>query len=149
MTELFEAYKFKWLFSEVSSSPPVALSRRYLMAATSSRLRLTMLRLPVIESLDDLASLTHLSKKLLYRLSAYSEYYYKTYPIPKKCGGVRTIAQPSRTLKAVQAWILRNILDHLQVSDVCKGFERGANILWNAHPHRHANAILTIVTCPR
>ena len=93
---------------------------------------------------EDLARATHFSKKLLYRLSVYPEYYYKTYEIPKKRGGSRTIAQPSRTLKAVQSWIFRNILGSLQVSSVCKGFERGTSILANAKPHEHANAVLTV-----
>ena len=103
-----------------------------------------MLGLPVIGSLGDLARETHFSKKLLYRLSKHSDRFYKTYQIRKKSGGLRTIAQPSRTMKAVQSWILRNILDGLRVSNVCKGFEKDVSILENAKPHKDANAVLNI-----
>lgn len=95
-----------------------------------------------MDSLDDLSSLTHLSRGLLFRLSKYSDKFYFTYDIPKKSVGVRTISQPSKNLKAIQSWILRNILDRLSASSACKGFEKNANLLDNAKPHMRANAFM-------
>jgi RNA-directed DNA polymerase len=114
------------------------------MKKTSNKMQLTMLGLPVIDSLDDFSSLTHLSNKVLYYFSKYSNSYYKAYEIPKKSGGMRTIAQPSYELKALQSWILNNILLPLRVSPACKGFEKKTSILDNARPHVGANVVLSL-----
>ena len=107
-------------------------------------MQLKMLGLPVINSLDDFSKLTHFSKRSVFRFSSYSEHFYREYELPKKGSGVRVISQPNRSLMAAQAWILRNILDRLHVSAVCKGFEKGENILDNARPHQGANVILNL-----
>jgi RNA-directed DNA polymerase len=107
-------------------------------------MRLKMMGLPLIETLDDFSQLTRFSKKLIYNFSKNSQYYYRTYSIKKKNGKNRTIAQPSRKMKAMQAWILRNILDKLKTSSSCKGFEKGTSILDNASPHVGSNAIMTL-----
>ncbi len=105
--------------------------------------RLTLLGLPLISDLDSLSRLTHLSKGLLYRLVRFPNKQYLTYKLPKKSGGFRLIAQPSREMKALQAWVLRSILDKLVSSSACKGFERGSSTADNARAHIGANAILT------
>ena len=85
-----------------------------------------------------------ISKGTLYNFSQHNSFYYNTFKIPKNNGGHRLIAQPSRSLKAIQAWILRNILEKLNSSSSSKGFEMGTSILDNAIPHQEANAILSI-----
>ncbi|WP_155395454.1 reverse transcriptase domain-containing protein [Photobacterium angustum] len=62
----------------------------------------------------------------------------------KKSGGFREIAQPCRELKAIQSWILRNILDKLNSSPYSKGFEKGKSILDNAQPHVGASYLLSL-----
>lgn len=106
--------------------------------------RLKNIGLPVIKNIDDLAHFTRLSSTKLSHLSNSAKYLYKVYNLPKKSGGFRVIAQPSRELKAVQAWILRNILDKLTSSNCSKGFEIGSSILDNAKPHIGSNYILNI-----
>ncbi|HAV5945633.1 TPA: RNA-directed DNA polymerase [Acinetobacter baumannii] len=106
--------------------------------------RLKNIGLPVIKNIDDLAHFTRLSSTKLNYLSNSSKFLYKVYALPKKGSGIRIIAQPSRELKAVQAWILRNILDRLSSSDCSKGFEIGSSILDNAKPHIGSNYILNI-----
>ena len=110
----------------------------------SDRIRLKMLGLPQIESLGDLSARTHLSKGLIFRFCRFANHFYKTYEIPKKSGGRRIIAQPSAEIKALQGWILRNILGGLRVSPAAKGFEKGTSVVDNASPHRGANALLCI-----
>lgn len=100
--------------------------------------------LPVIRTVDDFAEHTRLSPQLIRYLSFRANFLYKSYDIPKKDGTARTIAQPSRELKALQGWILRNILDKLSASENCKGFEIGCSILDNAAPHVGANFILNV-----
>jgi len=110
----------------------------------SGKILLSLFGLPPISSLDDLSKLTHLSKKLLFRLSSFGEKNYFVYQLPKKGGGYRTIAQPSKELKAVQAWILRNILENISVSSACRGFQKKTNITDNAKPHIGANAVMCL-----
>lgn len=101
------------------------------------------LGLPPMQSLSDFARATHLSHEKTRYLSTRAEHLYKTYDIPKKSGKYRRIAQPSRELKAVQSWILRNILDRLSSSTSSKGFELGTSIVDNALPHVGSNYILS------
>lgn len=110
----------------------------------NENIRLNMLGLPIIQSIDDFSHITHLSKYTLYQLSEKSNFHYKKFPLKKKTGGTRTICQPSKNLKGLQSWILVNILNKLKVSDSCKGFEKGSSIGDNARPHINANCILTI-----
>ena len=103
-----------------------------------------MFGLPVIQTLDDFSSVSHISKYTIYHLSKNSDYYYKEYKIKKKSGKLRTICQPSRKLKGLQSWILVNILDKIKVSNSCKGFEKKTSTLDNAKPHAGANTVLTL-----
>jgi len=93
--------------------------------------------MPMLENLEDLADHIHLSQKLLYRLSKFNVKYYKAFDIPKKSGGVRNIACPSKEIKALQAWILRNILDNLTPSKEATGFRKRMGILTNAEKHKN------------
>ena len=112
--------------------------------AKTEIIKLNMLGLPVIQSLDDFSVVTHISKYTIYQLSCHSDKYYKTYEIPKKTGGMRTICQPSKKLKGLQSWILVNILNKIQVSPSCKGFRKRSSTLDNALPHIGANTILNL-----
>jgi RNA-directed DNA polymerase len=107
-------------------------------------IRLNMLGLPVIQTMDDFSDVTHISKYTLFNLSRNADKFYTTYKIAKKNGSFRTISQPSKKLKGLQSWILVNILNELKVSGSCKGFERGSSTYENAKPHVGANSILTI-----
>jgi RNA-directed DNA polymerase len=100
--------------------------------------------LPLIRTVDDLAEHTRISPQLVRYLSYRANFLYKRHEVPKKDGTMRLIAQPSRELKAMQAWILRNILNKLSSSENCKGFELGCSILDNAAPHVSANFILNV-----
>lgn len=114
------------------------------MEKITDNIRLNMLGLPVIQTVDDFSLLTHISKYTLYQLSKHSDKYYKTYSIPKKSGKLREISQPSKKLKGLQSWILVNILNKLKVSSSCKGFEKKSSIADNARSHIGANTVLTI-----
>lgn len=107
-------------------------------------IKLSIIGLPAIRDLNGLSLLTHISKATLYRLSKNPAFYYKVFYIPKKNGGKRKIAQPSRKLKGLQGWILANILNKLKSSSSSKGFDPKTNILHNATPHIGANALLSI-----
>jgi RNA-directed DNA polymerase len=69
---------------------------------------------------------------------------YKVYSIPKRNGGARVIAQPSRELKDIQRFILRDTLSKLPVHDSATGYVNGRNIRENAQVHVDANNILKL-----
>jgi hypothetical protein len=54
---------------------------------------------------------------------------YKEYSIPKRNGGTRIIAQPSREVKALQRYIMRTKLIEFPIHDAATGYIRGRNIL--------------------
>lgn len=114
------------------------------LASPGSVYRLRNIGLPPIQSLEDFAREIRLSEAFIKYLAFRGEYLYRTYEIPKRSSGVRLIAQPSRDLKAVQGWILRNILDRLASSEHSKGFERGGSVLENASAHVGASYILSM-----
>tara|TARA_R110002049_G_scaffold309186_1_gene518208 strand:- start:22217 stop:23179 length:963 start_codon:yes stop_codon:yes gene_type:complete len=106
--------------------------------------RLKNLGLPPLKELKDLSFATRLSQGKINYLVFRTDFLYKTYYVAKKSGGKREIAQPNRDLKAIQSWILRNILDKLSTSVHSKGFDIGTSILENALPHQGANYVLTL-----
>lgn len=114
------------------------------MATPSRKYQLRNLGLPVIQDLSEFSNEIRLSEAAIKKYIAFAEHYYLTYSIPKKTGGERLIAQPSRELKAIQSWLLRNILDKLSSSDASKGFEQGTSIYDNAYPHIGSNVILSL-----
>src|SRR5690606_36886562 len=112
--------------------------------AKTEIIKLNMLGLRVIQTLDDFSAITHISKYTIYQLSYHSDKHYKTDSIPKKSGGVRTICQLSRRLKGLQSWILVTILNNIQVSSACKRYRKGGSTIENAIPHIGANTVLNL-----
>lgn len=94
-----------------------------------------MLNLPKVNSIHDLSYQTGLSGGLIYKLSNISDKYYRIVKIPKKSGGQRKLACPSREMKAIQAWILRYILDKIPVHPSATAFRLETNLSANVVPH--------------
>ena len=69
---------------------------------------------------------------------------YKQYTIPKRRGGVRVIAQPSREVKALQRYLLDTKLSTFPVHAAATGYIKGRNILQNAEHHRDNRVILKL-----
>ncbi len=103
-----------------------------------------MFGLPVITGLQSLSDQTSLSRRLLYKLSVVSDMFYHRFEKSKKSGGQRIIMNPSKEMKAVQAWILRNILDGVQLHPATTGFRIGHNIANNVTPHVHNRYFLSM-----
>ena len=114
------------------------------MKSETKKITLQLFGLPLIESLDDFSRVSRLSKKFLYLNSRGSDSSYITYSIRKKNGKLREISQPTRKLKAIQSWILKNILERLEVSSASKGFKKGDSIMSNALPHLSANVVFSL-----
>jgi RNA-directed DNA polymerase len=106
--------------------------------------RLNLLGLPVFETVSQLANLLHIDSKRLNILFEYTERFYKTYHIRKRDGTLRKISQPSKELKAVQAWILRNILDKLNPSEYAMAYIQGKSLKDNITPHKSNRFFLSV-----
>ncbi|WP_280156392.1 retron St85 family RNA-directed DNA polymerase [Piscinibacter sp. XHJ-5] len=67
---------------------------------------------------------------------------YKQYAIKKHGGGTRTIFHPARPLKALQRWLLREVVAKWPVHPAAMAYRRGISILDNASVHRESKFLL-------
>jgi len=101
-------------------------------------------KLPVIFDHHHLQILCGYRAEFLYAASNASERFYRTFEIVKRTGGYRTISEPLTDLKAVQTWILNNILSKIPISDAAKAFRRGHSIKSGARFHLRQPVVLRI-----
>lgn len=87
---------------------------------------------------------TGLHPLVLERLFDRSPYTYKIYPIPKRTGGFRTIAQPARENKIVQHWLLDNVYAKLPIHQCATAYRSGASIKHNASIHKESNYLVKL-----
>lgn len=70
--------------------------------------------------------------------------HYVRFQVPKKTGGFRQISAPMPRLKALQSWVLRYILERVELHDCAHGFRQGRSIVSNARPHVGAETIINL-----
>jgi RNA-directed DNA polymerase len=104
--------------------------------------------LPVLQNVDDLASLMEISNSellwLCYERAAATVDHYTRFEIPKKSGAVRLISSPKPKMRTAQRWISKNILEMLSPSDAATAFKPGTSIIKNAEPHIGADILVRI-----
>lgn len=69
---------------------------------------------------------------------------YRVYPIQKRNGGYRIIAQPSRELKAIQRFVMDEKLQVFRVHPSAMAYTSGRGIYDNAISHRRSRAVLKL-----
>lgn len=99
---------------------------------------------PHLESLNDLSNKTRLSKYLLYHMTTNTDHFYKQVKMKKKNGDERILSCPSKKLKAVQAWILVNILEKIPIESVATAYIKGKNIKDNVTIHHENKFVLCL-----
>ena len=67
---------------------------------------------------------------------------YAKYSIPKKNGRYRLILQPSKELKVLQRWLLRNIFAYFPVSEYSSAYSKGNSVRKNAAVHKEGRYLL-------
>lgn len=92
--------------------------------------------------LDIIAQSAGVDREYIAQLARTASHRYKTYAIPKKKGGMRTIAHPSKELKFLQSWLVENLFNHLLVHKSVYSYRPGYNIRQHAELHRKHNFIL-------
>jgi hypothetical protein len=117
--------------------------------------------LPALDSPQQLAEALSLTisqlRWLVYHREAATRIHYHRFTIPKKDGTERPIWAPCKKLKAVQRWVLRNIVEKLVVHGAAHGFTAGCSVLSNARRHTAARLVVKLdirgffptVTLPR
>jgi len=107
---------------------------------------MSLLGLPSFDTVEELAALIHIDEDRLAILAKFPERFYRRYKILKKplLRGTREIQSPSKELKAVQAWILRNILDKLSSSPYATAYVKGRRLLDNVDPHVNNRYFLAV-----
>ncbi len=109
------------------------------------RKRLESNNLPVIYNLRHLRKIfqiRHNEQELFFGRKR--EKLYTTFSISKKSGGKRTIEAPTDRLKAMQKWILVEILDSFSASEYATGFRKNYSIVDNAKKHVGKDLVITI-----
>src|SRR5688572_1476395 len=104
--------------------------------------------LPVFDDVVDLAKATGVTigqlRFLTYHRKIATTSHYVRFSVPKKSGGRRIISAPMPRLKALQYWVLENILNKVPVHDAANGFVPQRNILSNAANHLAKDVVLNI-----
>ena len=70
--------------------------------------------------------------------------HYQRFRVPKKTGGERLISAPMPRLKRAQEWVLRNVLEKVELHQAAHGFRRGRSIVTNAKPHVGADVVVNV-----
>jgi RNA-directed DNA polymerase len=83
-----------------------------------------------------------LTSDFVLNLASSASHRYKVYKIRKKDGGLRSISHPSRPLKALQRWLLANVINSFPVHDAAAAYRRGRSILDNARIHEKSRYLL-------
>lgn len=77
------------------------------------------------------------SEAQLNRLILRAPHTYKVYTIPKRNGGLRTIAQPAKETKFLQYWLIKNLFHRLPIHVCATAYRPDASIRRNAEAHMH------------
>ncbi len=103
----------------------------------SNNVILNTLNVPIINDFEHFAEQLSITQELLYFLTYKKQYCYKQKEIPKKDGSSRILAVPNLALKVVQRWILKEILEKINVSHQAMAFVPKKNGLKdNAEYHK-------------
>lgn len=104
--------------------------------------RMSKENLPVIFEFHHLSKLLGRTPYYLASAVNVTEYHYRTFSIPKKSGGKRTISVPYPALLLCQQWIKSNILYKARIHDAAHGFVNGRSIKSNAELHLRQKHLL-------
>ncbi len=105
----------------------------------SDTAKLEALSLPVMHSPADVAKALNVSIPQLKWLAFHSEVvkrtHYVRFAVKKRSGGERVLSSPHKKLKAIQRWLLAEVLSKVPLEDPAHGFVPTRSIVTNATPH--------------
>lgn len=92
--------------------------------------------------LEQISNDLDLTPSFILNVAAGASHEYKVYKIRKKDGGLRSISHPSRRLKALQRWLLANVIERLPVHESAAAYRHNHSILDNARLHQASRYLL-------
>lgn len=92
--------------------------------------------------LEEMSAGLMLPRPLISGVVRKASYAYKSYYIPKRSGGQRTIHHPSKELKALQRWLLHNVIAKWPVHDAAYAYREGVSIRDHAEQHVRNSFVL-------
>lgn len=100
---------------------------------------------PVIFDFRHLCALLGRKPDFLARATCAPDHFYRTFSIPKKSGGLRTISSPYPSLKECQRWIATQIVGRLPLHPCATAYRPGSSIVSNVDPHLGAGPHVLVV----
>lgn len=104
--------------------------------------------LPVLSTPADIAGALGLTvpelRWLCFHNEAADRMHYVQFHVPKRSGGHRLLAAPLPKLARAQAWILRNLLDKIEIAGPAHGFIKGRSTVTNARPHTERAIVVNL-----
>jgi len=99
---------------------------------------------PVIYNPSHLSKLVGYKKEYLKKAALHTSYFYRDFEIVKKNGKKRPISEPLPSLKEIQIWILKNILEKVTVSPFAKAYKPKTSLTENLKYHRNQLKVFTL-----
>ena len=100
--------------------------------------------LPIIYNPSHLSELVGYKKAFLKKAALHASYFYRDFEILKSNGKKRSISEPLPSLKEIQNWILKNILNKVPVSAYAKAYKAKTRLSENLKYHINQPKVLTI-----
>ncbi|MFV8270133.1 reverse transcriptase domain-containing protein [Flavobacterium sp. GT2N3] len=99
---------------------------------------------PVIYNPNHLSLLVGYKKEYIKKAAVYPCYFYRDFEISKKNGTKRLISEPLPSLKEIQIWILRNILNKVSTSPFAKAYKTNVSLIENLKFHKNQPKVFTL-----
>ena len=99
---------------------------------------------PIIYNPSHVSALLGYKKEYLKKAALHTSYFYRDFEITKKNGKKRTISEPLPSLKEIQIWILKNILEKLPVSPFAKAYKPKTRLIENLKFHKNQPKVFTL-----
>lgn len=99
---------------------------------------------PVIYNPSHLSALLGYKKEYLKKAALHTSYFYRDFEITKKNGKKRPISEPLPSLKEIQIWILKNILEKVPISPFAKAYKPKTSLTENLKFHKNQPKVFTL-----
>jgi RNA-directed DNA polymerase len=99
---------------------------------------------PVIYNPSHLSALLGYKKEYLKKAALHTSYFYRDFEITKKNGMKRAISEPLPSLKEIQVWILKEILEKVPVSPFAKAYKPKTSLTENLKFHKNQPKVFTL-----
>ncbi len=100
--------------------------------------------IPVIYNRSHLSALLGYKIEYLKKAALHPSYFYRDFEIAKKNGKKRAISEPLPSLKEIQVWILKDILEKVPVSPFAKAYKPKTSLTENLKFHRNQRKVFTL-----